>query len=424
MCMWGYQMHVREFQVTRICLPDPLLVYLGSWTWVRILYLLCHRLQKTWSTWWQRVLLRNHWWRWTKSQLVTRVLLLPIRWVLFQTYHLLWVFLNLVLKLLIVPSREKKCKLPPAMDAMNWIQTHGTITCGTEQMHVAWPCLCHVFSVHCENDVQLLMDSSTEICYGSCPSSNLLQLQPVDLLVVECGFINCPWKIPSPESWEKLVNNTDCACWPKVILESWRAHAVNWENGPMGKAAHIQWELMGFESHFWWVLALDLGGALNQSWILVALVQRSYVHQWTWNGIQHGICPCTMSNLLTPGGLLPHQEQQVLLKAIIHHLTMNPMPDHVGAWIQTEKCTHWLTREELGWGLCIPRAWDYPSLAINPQYTTNVFHWEYVCHSFILEADTEEWLTLKLLRPVDLPESTLLVDDVDDETSGEGNFFL
>jgi hypothetical protein len=47
-----------------------------------------------------------------------------------------------------------------------------------------------------------------------------------------------------------------------------------------------------------------------------------------------------MSNLLTPGGLLPHQEQQVLLKAIIHHLTMNPMPDHVGAWIQTEKCTH------------------------------------------------------------------------------------
>jgi hypothetical protein len=38
------------------------------------------------------------------------------------------------------------------MDAMNWIQTHGTITCGTEQMHVAWPCLCHVFSVHCEND--------------------------------------------------------------------------------------------------------------------------------------------------------------------------------------------------------------------------------------------------------------------------------
>jgi hypothetical protein len=63
-------------------------------------------------------------------------------------------------------------------------------------------------------------------------------------------------------------------------------------------------------------------------------------------------------------------------------------------------------------------------LAINPQYTTNVFHWEYVGHSFILEADTEEWLTLKLLRPVDLPESTLLVDDVDDETSGEGNFFL
>ena len=119
-----------------------------------------------------------------------------------------------------------------------------------------------------------------------------------------------------------------------------------------------------------------------------------------------------MSNLLNPEGLLPRRQQQILLQAIVHDAVTEPMPDHVGAWIQTEKCIWQLTHEELGHGLGIPKDWDYPSLSIDPSTATSVFHWEYVGHSFTLEADIEGWPLLKLLQPSDLPDDSLPMEKV------------
>lgn len=319
-----------------------------------------------------------------------------------------------------IEGLETRCA---PLDVDVWLKSYGTITCGAELMRTAWPRLKHVFSVRRENDVELPVDASTEIRHGPRPSHTLLQMLPVDLLVVERGFINRPRKTPVAELWEHLVSEAAESQKPKVILESWCAQAVNWENGPTGKAARIRWERLGYESRFRRVSAMEVGGALDQCRLLVARVQRSYAHRWTWGGIQRGARPRPMSNLLTPDGLLSRRRVQVPMGAVVHDAQTEPMPGRVGAWIRTEKRTRRLTRDEMGRGLGIPKHWDYPSPAIDPQCTTSVFHWEYVGQSFVLEADTETWPTLKLLRPDDFPVDLLPVENVIDNPDGKAEPF-
>lgn len=146
-----------------------------------------------------------------------------------------------------------------------WLKTYGTLTCGAELMHTAWPKLEHVFSICRENEVGMSLDDSTQIRMGPRPPKNLLRARPVDLLVVERGFITRPRKTPHPEEWESLVDVAGAKMAPKVVLESWCAQAVNWENGPTGKASRIRWERLGYESRFRRVSAIEVGGALSQS---------------------------------------------------------------------------------------------------------------------------------------------------------------
>ena len=101
-------------------------------------------------------------------------------------------------------------------------------------MCIAWPQLHHVFSVCCENDIKLLTDASTEIQYGPWPQSNLLTSGFVG---VGAWIHYAPQKVPCPETWECLIKTTEVTLRPKVVLESWCAQAINWENDPMGKAA-------------------------------------------------------------------------------------------------------------------------------------------------------------------------------------------
>ena len=51
-------------------------------------------------------------------------------------------------------------------------------------------------------------------------------------------------------------------------------------------------------------------------------------------------------------------------------------------------------------------------MLIDLHSSTSVFHWEYVGHSFTLEAPHEAWPTIKLLQLLDLPETTLPVEPV------------
>jgi hypothetical protein len=50
----------------------------------------------------------------------------------------------------------------------------------------------------------------------------------------------------------------------------------------------------------------EVGGAINQEWLIVARVHRHWDHLWRWGQFEAGQeVTRPMSNLLTPAGLVP-----------------------------------------------------------------------------------------------------------------------
>ena len=76
----------------------------------------------------------------------------------------------------------------------------------------------------------------------------------------------------------------------------------------MCKGRTTVWEQLGYTTGCRTVQATDIGGAIRQEKLVMALVQREWNHAWKWGPqeLQPDLSR-PMSNLLTPPGLVPYK---------------------------------------------------------------------------------------------------------------------
>jgi hypothetical protein len=127
--------------------------------------------------------------------------------------------------------------------------------------------------------------------------------------------------------------------------------------------------------------ATDVGGAFNQSRLLVARVKHEWSHLWVWSTEETEIDTARpMSNLLTPPGLV-RSNLYVTGQSGDPIAQRDPMPSIMGACIQTDRGARRLLPEESGRGLGVPKEWKLDPARITKgllSRTTTLFHWEHL----------------------------------------------
>ncbi len=112
------------------------------------------------------------------------------------------------------------------------ISSYGTIDGGYELMRMAWPKMLHKFVVR-RNDERVdgnLMGPPQKVVYGHHRyPTRLFKITPVDLLIIERGYLKKPTKSYQREEWEHLIEHTVPDNRPTMlVLESWPASAQSW----------------------------------------------------------------------------------------------------------------------------------------------------------------------------------------------------
>jgi len=89
----------------------------------------------------------------------------------------------------------------------------------------------------------------------------------------------------------------------------------------------------------------------------------------------------SMSNLLTPLGLVPKRLYLQRKSGHFPHAHRDPMPHQSGAFIETKKGVRCLTADELARGLGILKGADQNLREKPLKRTTSLFRWEYLSYS-------------------------------------------
>jgi hypothetical protein len=266
-----------------------------------------------------------------------------------------------------------------------WVRSYGVVDGGFEVMRAAWPKLEHLFSVRRSDEKTSDEEKSPEPKYvfkepHRLPN-NLLNDFPVDLLTIEQEADTRPTPDYERSTWEKLIYRTRESNQPKVIIESWPPNAQLWTKGPACKSTVTRWHDMEYVSRFKRISATDVGGAITQSRLLVARVKCEWSHLWMWSTEETELdTPRPMSNLLTPPGLV-RNHRYVQGRSGDPIARSDPMPAHLGAYVDTERGMRRLMPEESGRGLGIPKEWKVEPKRITKgrlERTTSLFHWEYL----------------------------------------------
>jgi hypothetical protein len=256
-------------------------------------------------------------------------------------------------------------------------------------MRLAWPGLEHRFSVRRDQeDIPMLgTQAPLKLVKGHHRfKPDLLVATPVDLLVIEQGYLTSPPTTFRRFGWENLVETTPASARPKVVIESYPHHGMIWAGGPMCKATMTRWHTLGYRSRCKLVGATEVGGAIRQGRLLIARVTTDHADSWMWGARESDPDVCRlMSNLLTLSGLLRGRGTVYLDHA--YHAAPNsatePMPGKVGGLFRTDRGVRHLNLDETGRGLGLPKDCN-PDLTDKALYrTTSVSHWEYLSDSFL-----------------------------------------
>jgi hypothetical protein len=268
------------------------------------------------------------------------------------------------------------------------IRTYGTVDGGLEAMRYAWPKLDQVFSIRRGPKDKALDTEGLKHCYWGPHRAHpqLLDKHPVDMLVVEKSMMS-----KSPDATQLasphlgMVKNAKELNRPTLIVESWQGSAQLWTYGPMGKATVTSWDHLGYYSRCKRVEATQVGGAIDQSRLIVVRIRRSSnITEWRWQDLEKSDSQVRrpMSNLLTPSGLLPRNTTYSTNRPKSYpRWNQDPMPPKPGYFIETEKGVRRVLIDEFVRGLGLPKAVaELPSEVTKPlvNHTTSLFHWEYL----------------------------------------------
>ena len=291
------------------------------------------------------------------------------------------------------------------------LKSYGTIDCGLELMHYAWHALDHKFAFRSNvsdsfrHDLELYLSPEVKakglggpkVLQSGRLKSDYLNKSPVDLLVVDRGHLGTG---PGNQyhrafPWEQMVARTLKTSRPKVVLESWPTTVGLWERGPMDKGCRTRWPNLGYESQCCHKRANDIGGAIDQSRVLIVRVQKDLAPGWKWD--DEIISPPlsslrTMKNLLTPSPFFHRRvwlDRGSVRPAVkVYEPSLEPMPFQIGALLGLPEGLRRLTTEEVARGLGIPgkqlEKFKNKVAASTLQRSTSVFHWEYVSRAFAL----------------------------------------
>ena len=175
-------------------------------------------------------------------------------------------------------------------------------------MRAAWLRLEHLFSVrrsYEEGKSEASPESTPVVREPHRLSNGLLNQHPVHLLTIEQGVSSKPPLNSERHAWEKLVSRTKPEYRPRVVIEAWPPNAQLWTKGPACKSTTSRWHNLNYVSRFKRVSATNVGGAINQSRLLVAQVKHEWSHLWRWGTEETELETARpMSNLLTPPGLV------------------------------------------------------------------------------------------------------------------------
>jgi hypothetical protein len=312
--------------------------------------------------------------------------------------------------------------------AEQWVQTYGTIDCGLELMTHAWQTMQHVFSVEHKCAPRTLSNNNkVEPTRHKGPrySMNLLNNTPVDVLVLERSHIRHTRKVPQPERWEALIDNTCLDQRPQVLIEVWQPVASTWESGPTGKLCMVRWDSLGYNTRVRQVNATAVGGAIHQPRLIVTRMKRGAARRTLWDPFDDCATaderPRPMSNLLTPPGLVP---RKFYTHGTPHRgidAETSAMPAYL-TWIKTSKGVRRLMPEELARGLGVDKKvadgirTDLSADLL--QQTTSIFHWEYLSDGFVThttpQSDTKSVNTATTADETDWSDS-----ESDDDNTAE-----
>jgi hypothetical protein len=238
--------------------------------------------------------------------------------------------------------------------------SYGSGGLGADLTRVAWPLLDHRFNCDLGAVSKSLpkrpQDGTKEEQGNPCHlPSHFLSHNPVDLLLVGQGNIKSPY-------WFPWIEHCRSESKPKIVFEFWRPTDALSEEGPVRKFSSTCWQKAGYTSRCKFLCVADLGGTVNQEWLVVARLHdesRDW-KAWCWPDLP----PPThrpMANCLRPCGIprkvfltnthsLPHD-------ALIPFEDQDLMPAHAGSYIRTKKGIRRLLYDELAEGLGIPSTW-------------------------------------------------------------------
>ena len=275
-------------------------------------------------------------------------------------------------------------------------RSFGTLWSGYNTPLEAWKGLTHLWSAGSPRDPATPDDVAHYP--GTRFKTNLLQRNPVDILVVERGIIgHTPTASESlGKVWMDLVKGVDPDTRPSVIIEAWQGKAALWEFGPASTALASAWGKVGYASRHRVVTAVNVGGAVTQTRLMVVRHKKGTMPSFRWPDLHPDVSPRPMGNVLTPVYLLPWATFHKRLPDpmdIYHDPKTDPMPWHNWEgelpWVTTDRGYRRLTWDEVARALGVAKI-SVKDRSVPPRQvlaTTSVFHWEYIGRTILGEMD-------------------------------------
>jgi hypothetical protein len=246
------------------------------------------------------------------------------------------------------------------------VLTYGSAGLGADLTRVAWPLLDQRFN--CDlGAVSKFMPKCPQA--GTGEQGNPCRLpsrfpshNPLDLLMVGQGNRISPYWFP----WIEQCRTESAKS--KMVFEFWKPTDALSEDGPVSKFWFTRWKKASYTSRCKFLCVADLGGTVNQEWLVVARLHdesRDW-KAWCWPDLPHPTHR-PMANCLRPCGI-PRKEFLARTHSLPHDAVVpfedqDLMPAHAGSYIRTKKGIRRLLHDELAKGLGVPSTWldkQYP----------------------------------------------------------------